>query len=171
MTELSTLSTNLEDYLEAIFFLESSHDSARPKDIADSLGVRRASVTGALHSLAEKGYINYQPYSSVTLTPEGFRLATKIVHRHKVLFEFLSTFLQLPPDVAESTACRMEHHINDQTLEQLTRFAQFVTRCPRTGDDWLQAFTRFCDQKGECENCIPCIENCLNTVKDKKDCK
>ncbi|MFT7949406.1 hypothetical protein ACMYLL_23345, partial [Salmonella enterica subsp. enterica serovar Enteritidis] len=28
-----------------------------------------------------------------TLTPEGFRLATRIVYRHKALFEFLRTFL------------------------------------------------------------------------------
>lgn len=161
------LTSNLEDYLEAIFFLEREQQAARAKDIADRLGVQRASVTGALQSLSQKGLIHYSPYSSVTLTSEGFRLAARIVHRHKVLKEFLLTFLQLPDEVAESNACRLEHHIDDQALERLIGFIQFVQKCPRTGEDWLQAFTRMCSDKGKCENCEPCIQNCLQMYMER----
>jgi DtxR family Mn-dependent transcriptional regulator len=161
------LSPNLEDYLETIFLLESEQKSARAKDIAENLKVQRASVTGALQSLAQKGLIHYQPYSSVTLTPEGFRLGSKIVHRHKVLYNFLSHFLQLPEEVAEANACRMEHFIDDQTLERLIKFAKFVQKCPRTGEDWLEAFTRFCSEHGQCQNCLSCIKNCLNTFESQ----
>ncbi|MBT8764262.1 metal-dependent transcriptional regulator [Desulfohalobiaceae bacterium Ax17] len=159
-----TLSPSLEDYLEIIFLLESTKSEARPKDIANRLGVQRASVTGALRSLAEKRLINYQPYSSVTLTPEGFRLAARIVHRHKVLTEFLEKFLGLPSDVAEANACRMEHHIDDEALERLIQFIQFVQNCPRTGDDWLKAFTRLCSDPGKCSNCQACVQKCLDAL-------
>ena len=159
-----TLSPSLEDYLETIFLLESSNSSAGARDIADRLGVQRASVTGALRSLSEKGLINYQPYSSVTLTPEGFRLAARIVHRHKVLTEFLQKFLGLPSDVAEANACRMEHHIDDEALERLIQFIQFVQNCPRTGNDWLKAFSRFCSEHGKCANCRTCVQNCLENL-------
>lgn len=165
MTE--SLSPNLEDYLEAIFILESANTSARAKDIAVRLGVQRASVTGALHALSEKGLINYQPYTSVTLTPEGFRLATKIMHRHKVLQEFLQKFLQLPFDVAEANACRMEHHIDDQVLNRIIQFVHFISDCPRTGEDWLQSFKRLCSEAGECAHCVNCIEKCLETQKKR----
>jgi len=160
MTELSDLSPNLEDYLEAIFVLESSEHKARAKDIADRLDVRRASVTGALHSLSEKGLINYTPYAAVTLTPEGFRIATRVVHRHKVLFEFLNTFLNVPGDRAEITACRMEHHIDDQTLERLIAFIQFIKSCPRTQGTWTEAFTAFCETNEVCQNCKECLAEC-----------
>lgn len=163
-----SLTSNLEDYLEAIFVLEAEQHSARAKDIAERIGVQRASVTGALQSLAQKGLIHYQPYSSVNLTAQGFRLASKIVYRHKVLLEFLSTFLQLPMDVAESNACRLEHHIDDEALDRLVAFVQFVRICPRTGQDWLQAFTRLCRECGKCENCQSCIEECLLTYKSSK---
>lgn len=162
------LSSNLEDYLEAIFFLENQSKSARAKDIAERLGVQRASVTGALQSLSQKGLINYEPYSSVTLTSEGFRLASKVVHRHKVLKEFFFTFLKLPEDVAEANACRMEHHIDDQALEKLIDFIQFVQSCPRTGPDWLAAMHRQCVSQGKCENCAPCLENALAEYLKKK---
>lgn len=158
---MDTLSSNLEDYLEVIFNLEGQHSEARAKDIAEAMGVQRASVTNALQKLSQKGLINYQPYSSVTLTPEGFRAATRIVHRHKVLFDFLNTFLQIRPELAEETACKLEHHIDDESLETLTKFARFIMTCPRTGQDWLDAFTKTCHERGTCTNCEDCIRECL----------
>jgi DtxR family Mn-dependent transcriptional regulator len=65
------LSENLEDYLETILELEKTQKVARVKDIAEMRGVLRGSVTGALKSLAEKGLINYEPYSFITLTRKG----------------------------------------------------------------------------------------------------
>lgn len=161
------LTSSLEDYLKTILVLETKNQTARAKDIADSLQVKRASVTSALHNLAQKGLIEYEPYSSVRLTPEGFRQASKIIHRHKVLAKFLKKFLQLPEETCESNACRMEHYIDDVALEQLISFIKFIEKCPRTGEDWLRAFTRKCCEKGECENCIPCIENCLEIFKNR----
>jgi DtxR family transcriptional regulator, Mn-dependent transcriptional regulator len=160
------LSPNLEDYLETIFVLESATSSARAKDIADRMKVQRASVTGALHALSEKGLINYQPYSSVTLTPEGFRLATRIMHRHKVLKQFFEKFLQLPPDVAENNACRIEHQIDDTVLERLTKFTQFFEECPRTATQWLDSFTRFCTEGELCDDCLDCLQRCTDRARD-----
>ncbi len=70
------------------------------------------------------GLINYETYSPVTLTPEGFKTASKIMYRHKVLFEFLHNLLQLPEDVANENACRIEHQIDDMVLERLIDFVQ-----------------------------------------------
>jgi len=159
------LTSSLEDYLEAIFALERESKAARSKDIAERLGVQRGSVTGALQSLSQKGLIHYHPYSRVTLTPEGFRVATRIVYRHKALFDFLHTFLNLSEDVAESNACRLEHHIDDEALDRLIAFVQFVRNCPRTGADWLAAFTRMCGECGQCANCEACIASCLESYR------
>ena len=51
---MEKLSSSLEDYLETIFWIAKEKGAARPKDIADHLEVRAASVTGALKTLAEK---------------------------------------------------------------------------------------------------------------------
>jgi DtxR family Mn-dependent transcriptional regulator len=161
MAASDPLTSNLEDYLEAIFFLVAESKAARAKDIARRLGVQRASVTGALQTLSQKGLIHYHPYSSVTLTQEGFETASRIVYRHEVLQRFLHLFLQLPPEVAESNACRLEHHIDDQALERLIAFVRFLQDCPRTGDDWLQAFIRSCLNEQRCGDCRSCVESCF----------
>ncbi len=160
------ISSNLEDYLETIFTLEAAHSVARAKDIAEQMGVQRASVTSALQKLAKQGLINYTPYSSVTLTPEGFRVATRIAHRHKVLADFLHRVLNIPLKLAEETACRLEHDIDDQSLEALIRFVRFLSRCPRTGADWIASFQQSCSEPGSCPDCTSCIEQCLSRQRN-----
>ncbi|WP_456324931.1 metal-dependent transcriptional regulator [Desulfonauticus submarinus] len=162
------LTPSLEDYLETIFHLENTYSSAQAKDIASNLGVKRASVTGALRTLAAKGLINYEPYSKITLTPEGFRQATRIVHRHKVLAEFLENFLCLNRKQAEENACRLEHHIDDLTLERLIDFIDFIQKCPRTGKSWIKALQNHCHKTGNCSVCKKCLQKALEEFEEKK---
>lgn len=90
------------------------------------------SVTGALRSLAARDLVNHDPYSYVTLTPEGERIARDMVRRHEVLTGFLSDFLGLDPGVAERNACAMEHAIEPVVLTRLVAFVeQEEARGPR----------------------------------------
>ena len=56
--QMEKLSASLEDYLEVIYNLSKQSRVARSKDIAEALGVSRASVTGALRTLTEKNLVN-----------------------------------------------------------------------------------------------------------------
>lgn len=156
------LSESLENYLETILDLEISQKVARAKDIADRLNVQRGSVTGALKNLSEKGYINYAPYSYITLTPKGMTLAKEISFRHSALKEFLLKVLQIDPVTAEETACRMEHAIDKKTIERLVCFIDYIFTCPRAGEEWIQSFANYCAsgrlKKKECDQCIQSIQ-------------
>ena len=155
------LSESLEDYLEVILELERTLRVARAKDIAKKMGVQRGSVTSALKNLEEKGLINYEPYSFVTLTPKGKRLAKEITHRHTVLRDFLLMILQLDEETAEATACRMEHVIDNKSLEKLLLFFEFIYKCPRAGKDWVEAFLDYCSSgKLDREKCERCLDDC-----------
>lgn len=133
---MEQLSASLEDYLEAILMAAEEKGAARPKDIADRLNVKAASVTGALRQLAEKGLINYTPYDVVTLTPSGSRMAKKIAGKHNALLNFFTNVLDIPREEAEDFACNMEHAIPDHVLERFIGFAEFVERCPNSGAIW-----------------------------------
>ena len=106
------LSESLEDYLEVIFELEKIHKVARVKDIAEKMGVQRGSVSGTLKSLKQKKLINYRPYSFITLTKQGKKLAEEICRRHQVIKNFLQCVLLLDESKAEENACRMEHSMD-----------------------------------------------------------
>ena len=72
------LTPSLEDYLEAILNLESQYRVARVKDIAKTLEVQMPSVTGAVKNLKEKGLVNYEKNSFISLTDKGMEIAKSI---------------------------------------------------------------------------------------------
>jgi DtxR family Mn-dependent transcriptional regulator len=152
------LSASLEDYLEMIFFLSREDGKARPKDIAERMKVRAASVTGALKALAEKGLINYAPYASVTLTDEGRVIAGKIAVKHEALLHFFTQVLGIDGPEAEEFACSMEHTIPDHILQRFVRFAEYTEKCPSFNASWQEAAEGyFCKAQG-CETirCSKC---------------
>jgi len=162
MPKSAQLSESMENYLEAILELEQTNKVARAKEIAEKLEIKKGSVTGGLKSLADKGLINYVPYSFITLTERGRKLAEDIAYRHRVLKDFLLNILQVDPETAEHTACRMEHAIDGKTLERLVCFVEYIHRCPRAGDDWLESFINYCrsdnTSRKSCDSCVEQIQ-------------
>ncbi len=158
------LSASLEDYLEMIFFLSREEGSARPKDIAERLSVRAASVTGALKALAEKGLVNYAPYASVTLTDDGREIAGEIAIKHEALLHFFTQVLGIERAAAEEFACSMEHTIPDDILQRFVRFAEYTEKCPSFNASWQEsAEAYFCKAQGcdsqRCQICkLPEVE-------------
>ena len=171
MTEISgeNLSSSLEDYLEIIFHLEQVNRVARAKDIADHMNVQRASVTGALRALAGRGMINYSPYSYITLTTAGRRVAEEVIRRHDILKDFFVTALQLEPGQAEANACRIEHAIDPGAIDRLVHFLEFIKNCPRAGDDWLAAFAHYCQLGIRSDHCEECLQSCIATLAPAGD--
>lgn len=169
MEEDPKLSESLEDYLEVILDLEETHKVARAKDIAEKLGIQRGSVTGALKNLEEKNLINYSPYSFITLTDRGTRIAKTITRRHHVLKDFLVKVLQLNEQTAEVTACRMEHAVDEASIDRLVSFVEYIDHCPRTGSDWIQSFLDRCKNVSKSwADCDQCIDACKARHQENK---
>lgn len=132
------VSASLEDYLEAIFWLAQANHVARSRDIAMRLGVSKSSVTGALKQLNAEGFVNYDPYSYVTLTEAGTRVAQSVIRRHSVLNNFLYRVLGLNAADADHFACLIEHTIDDAVRERFEAFMAFIdTPRPNLGE-WLK---------------------------------
>ena len=120
------LSASLEDYLEAVFVLDRERRVARVRDIARHMRVKKSSVGAALKRLSEAGLVTHEPYEFVRLTPAGEKVARRIHHRHETLRRFLQEVLNLPDEIAREDACRMEHGLHPQTVDQLQRFLEFL---------------------------------------------
>jgi DtxR family Mn-dependent transcriptional regulator len=158
-----TLTAQLEDYLETIAELQEADHVARAKDIADKLEITRGTVTSALRSLREKGLINYQPYSHITLTEAGHKLADRIIHRHRVVSRYLHEVLKLPVEVAEENACRAEHVLDRRVIDRLICHMQFLEKCPRMDTVWEESFENFCsgDDEPDPDTCRDCVGRCM----------
>lgn len=116
------LTSNMEDYLEVILNLQREHRVARVKDVAQRLNVKMPSVTGAMQGLAEKGLVNYERYSYLTLTAAGEKIAREIGERHETFYTFLTEVLELDHKTAELDACRLEHATSRKTFAKIKQF-------------------------------------------------
>lgn len=120
------LTESIEDYMEAIAELAAVEGHAHSKEIAERLQVTMPSVTGALRHLAKLNYIVYSPHSPVELTPDGWKVARRVIHRHRILKNFFSRILGLSLQQASETACKLEHIISEDAAERFVIFSEAI---------------------------------------------
>jgi len=118
------LSSGLEDYLECIYNKIHTNGNVKAIEISRALKVSRASVTDALHRLAEKKYINYERYGSIDITEKGIEKASDIIGKHEVLTKFFERVLKLSSEEASENACRIEHVITKNAFDRLRDYTE-----------------------------------------------
>lgn len=123
---MEKLSISLEDYIEEIYIQVLDAGHAKVTDIANKLGVKKASVTGAMNTLAEKELINYAPYSPITLTEKGEKIAKEILTKHKNLVSFFVEVLGANQNEAVEIACKMEHIVSKKIFDNMVKLTEFV---------------------------------------------
>ena len=134
---MSNPSQSAEDYLERIHALIEEKGYARVVDIAETLGVKQASVTSMVQKLAELGYLNYEKYRGLILTEKGRAVAHRITKRHQTLARFFSLF-ELDESTQQQDIEGIEHHLSAETVEVLSSLAKFFEDNPAT----LKAFLK-----------------------------
>ena len=143
------LSASLEDYLEAIYNLAGDSNITRSRDIAEELGVSRASVTGALRALKEKSLVNYQPYNYISLTESGQEAAAEIANKHEILKSFFIDILDVNNETAQQAACKAEHALGSEIISKLLSFIEFVGQNSKNGHNLMTEFKKFCCNRNE----------------------
>lgn len=110
-----------ENYLEAILMIKRTKGYARSIDVANQLGFSKPSVSVAMKSFREEGFITVDPDGSLNLTEKGMAVAAKVYERHEVIAKALIT-LGVSEKVAYEDSCKIEHDISDETFLRLKEF-------------------------------------------------
>ncbi len=113
------LTRSTEDYLKAIFELQSQGGAVQTSAIADALGVAPPSVTGMVKRLSRSGLLEHTPYRGVQLTQSGTQAALRILRRHRVLEAYLASKLGYAWDSVHHEAERLEHAVSDELVERM----------------------------------------------------
>jgi DtxR family Mn-dependent transcriptional regulator len=154
-------SEQLEEYLESILDIEEKEGVAKTSAIAKCMKVTPASVTGALQTLADKGFIEYQPYKGATLTGPGREMARKVKRRHRLLEVFLTDVLHISTQNVHDEACKMEHTLSDETECALCKMLNAPSRCPHG------SLIGACDR--DVESCSACLEENASPSTSPRD--
>ena len=117
---MKNISHNIEDYLKAIYLL--THDgTVSTSDIASSLDISPASVTGMLKKLDEAGLVRHESYKGVSLTHAGRKVALEIIRHHRLIETYLAEALGYKWDEVHAEAERLEHHISEEFEDRIAK--------------------------------------------------
>lgn len=109
-----------ENYIETIYVLTKRNGSVRSIDIANELGFSKPSVSVAMKSLRENGYIDVSGDGKIILLESGIKIAEKLYERHTVLTNALIT-LGVPDEIASEDACKIEHILSEETFNAIKK--------------------------------------------------
>lgn len=114
--------TAIQDYAKAIYALERRSGDGEPvstSDLAEQLALTSGSVSAMLRRLAELGLVEHEPYRGVRLTPEGRRVALRVIRHHRLVELFLVEMLDVPWDEVHREAEVLEHALSDRLVERI----------------------------------------------------
>ncbi len=112
----------MEDYLRRIYRLEKEADGrVSNSEIAERLGVTRATVTSMLSKLSNQGLIDRERYRPIRLTTEGKELALRVVRRHRLAETMLSELFEYRISEVDAEADILEHHLSLRLCRAIER--------------------------------------------------
>lgn len=120
-----------ENYLKVIHRLsEATMEDISTNAVAEQMQTKAASVTDMLRKLADKGWVNYQKYQGVRLSPTGEKIALSIVRKHRLWELFLVEKMGFNWDEVHDIAEQLEHIESDDLVNKLDEYLGFPKTDP-----------------------------------------
>ncbi|KAA0229124.1 MAG: metal-dependent transcriptional regulator [Armatimonadetes bacterium] len=120
----------VEEYVEGIFRLREALGKVTTGDLAEYMCVSAGSASAMLRRLKDLRLVKHEPYRSIELTEEGERLAKQLTRTHRILKRFLVDVVGLPWNDVHEIACKLEHHVSGDVVDQIFDRLGRPATCP-----------------------------------------
>lgn len=121
---------SMEDHIEIIYSLFEQKGYARVSDIAEALSVLPSSVTKMVQRLDKDGYLIYERYRGLVLTPQGQKLGKRLVKRHDLLEQFLR-LIGVDEERIYNDVEGIEHHLSWNSINRIADLVQVLEENPQ----------------------------------------
>jgi len=125
ISKINDIPESYQRYIDEIHSISKSKKGGwvSNKEIAESLQVEPASVSGMLEKLKKRGLIKWEPRKAIRLTEKGKKIAKQLNEIHTLLYQFFSEVLKIEDqEVIENLSCEIEHHITRDVKNSLDEF-------------------------------------------------
>ncbi|HSP21371.1 MAG TPA: transcriptional regulator MntR [Planococcus sp. (in: firmicutes)] len=120
---------SMEDHIEIIYALIEQKGYARVSDIAEALSVLPSSVTKMVQKLDKDGYLIYERYRGLVLTPKGQKLGKRLLKRHDLLEQFLR-LIGVEEERIYGDVEGIEHHLSWNSIDRIADLVQTLEDRP-----------------------------------------
>jgi DtxR family Mn-dependent transcriptional regulator len=124
------LTVAVQDYLKAIYVLESAGERVTTSALATRMGVSAPSATAMTKRLDELGLVERVPHRGVALTDDGRRGALEVLRHHRLLERYLVDRLGLSLDAVHAEAELLEHALSEELEAKIDEELGFPTHDP-----------------------------------------
>ncbi len=114
-------------YLLVIYELGSGKNTpVRSVDIANRIGISRASVAGMLQDLAQSGVVARTPCGEVILTDEGNAIAMDLYLQYRTLLRFFMQNLQIDGPQAREDSITAIVNLSPTCVRQFAKYIRDI---------------------------------------------
>jgi DtxR family Mn-dependent transcriptional regulator len=124
------LSVAVQDYLKAIYALESAGERVTTSALARRMHVSAPSATAMTKRLDELGLVERLPYRGVALTDAGRTHALEVLRHHRLLERYLVDRLGLSLDEVHAEAELLEHALSEELEARIDEELGYPTHDP-----------------------------------------
>jgi DtxR family transcriptional regulator, Mn-dependent transcriptional regulator len=124
------LSDAIQDYLKALYHLQTGEGRVSVTALAREQKVSPASASAMVKKLAALELVEHAPYRGVHLTPAGEKVAVEVIRHHRLLELYLADTLGLHVDAVHEEADRLEHALSEELEAKIDSALGYPTHDP-----------------------------------------
>jgi DtxR family Mn-dependent transcriptional regulator len=127
---VSDLIDTTEMYLRTIYELVEEGIVPLRARIAERLHQSGPTVSQTVARMERDGLVTVEGDRHLELTPEGFRLATRVMRKHRLAERLLTDVIGLDWELVHAEACRWEHVMSETVERRLVDLLHHPTESP-----------------------------------------
>jgi DtxR family Mn-dependent transcriptional regulator len=124
------LSDAIQDYLKALYHLQSGEGRVSVTALAREQKVSPASASAMVKKLAALELVEHAPYRGVRLTRAGEKVAVEVIRHHRLLELDLADTLGQHVDAVHEEADRLEHVLSEELEAKIDSALGYPTHDP-----------------------------------------
>jgi DtxR family transcriptional regulator, Mn-dependent transcriptional regulator len=126
----TSLSSAIQEYLEALYWLGEAGIECSPINLARAMQVSPPSVTEMVRRMEADGLVSRAPDKRIELTAEGERIARHVVSRHRLVEAFLVKVMGVPWDEVHEEAETFEMGVTEGLEARMLAMIGEIHTCP-----------------------------------------
>lgn len=104
----------VENFLKAVYKLQPEQERVSTNALTEELSITAPSVTDMAKRLEREGFIDYERYKGVRLTPSGEQIALRTIRRHRLIELYLLQELHYALHEVHDEAEELEHVVSER---------------------------------------------------------
>ena len=135
---MTSVSPRLEDYLEALFVLETAGNKQTVTALAENLKLTKGTIATVIKKMADQDLVLHEAYGAIRLTPKGRLIGWQVYMKHEKLTAFFQDFLGQGEKSSEEMACLIEHHLDGAAANRFFNLIDFLQQEHFEKKEWMR---------------------------------